>query len=113
MDLTIKEARRVNRTHLPDFVGKVVRFVGRIDDVECGVVILEAPDGGQVKCRLQDEVPNSRYIEVLAEVKVDLTLVQRSFLVELGDKLDMRTVNETINLTFHPQFADFFDAQPE
>ncbi len=39
---------RVGASHLRDFVGRRVLFVGRVDKQEGGTIDMEAPDGGKV-----------------------------------------------------------------
>eukprot|EP00922_Rhytidocystis_sp_ex-Travisia-forbesii_P068113 GHVS01101433.1.p1 GENE.GHVS01101433.1~~GHVS01101433.1.p1 ORF type:complete len:119 (+),score=17.29 GHVS01101433.1:111-467(+) len=104
-------SRRINRTRMPEFVGQLVRFVGRVESVEEDILTLEAPDGGEVRCVLSGlaQRPSSLIVEVIGEVQNDLTLKQTSFLFNLGDELDLQAVNESINVTFHPQFVQFFE----
>eukprot|EP00922_Rhytidocystis_sp_ex-Travisia-forbesii_P010729 GHVS01015716.1.p1 GENE.GHVS01015716.1~~GHVS01015716.1.p1 ORF type:complete len:141 (+),score=17.84 GHVS01015716.1:62-424(+) len=100
-------SRRINRARMPEFVGQLVRFIGRVDSVEGDTLLLEAPDGGEVRCLLSgaDQKPSSLIVEVIGEVQEDLTLRQTSFLFNL----DLQAVNESINVTFHPQFVHFFE----
>eukprot|EP00922_Rhytidocystis_sp_ex-Travisia-forbesii_P068124 GHVS01101451.1.p1 GENE.GHVS01101451.1~~GHVS01101451.1.p1 ORF type:complete len:141 (+),score=33.12 GHVS01101451.1:229-651(+) len=122
-------SRRINKARLPEFVGQLVRFLGRVESVQGDTLVLEAPDGkqklnqrkgieemgqkrgGEVKCLLSgpDQQPNSLIVEVIGEVQKDLSLRQTSFLFNLGDELDLQAVNESINVTFHPQFVQFFE----
>eukprot|EP00922_Rhytidocystis_sp_ex-Travisia-forbesii_P068116 GHVS01101439.1.p1 GENE.GHVS01101439.1~~GHVS01101439.1.p1 ORF type:complete len:172 (+),score=25.76 GHVS01101439.1:299-814(+) len=82
-------SRRINRTRMPEFVGQLVRFVGRVESVEEDILTLEAPDGGEVRCVLSGlaQRPSSLIVEVIGEVQNDLTLKQTSFLFNLGDEL--------------------------
>eukprot|EP00922_Rhytidocystis_sp_ex-Travisia-forbesii_P068132 GHVS01101459.1.p1 GENE.GHVS01101459.1~~GHVS01101459.1.p1 ORF type:complete len:123 (+),score=23.34 GHVS01101459.1:249-617(+) len=104
-------SRRINRARLSEFVGQKVRFLGRVESLQGDTVLLEAPDGGEVRCVLSgpDQHPSSLIVEVIGEVQKDLTLKQTSFLFNLGDELDLQAVNESINVTFHPQFVQFFE----
>lgn len=105
-------ARRINRSRFPDFTGRTVRFVGKVESHENSRLTLTAPDGGEVTCGLREDtaVPKSKFVEVIAEVQEDGSLEQRGFLFELGNDIDLDTVNNVINMTFHPGFRTLFDS---
>lgn len=105
-------ARRINKARIADFAGRgTIRFVGKVESYENSCLTLAAPDGGEVLCKLQENVPppKSKFIEVIAEAHEDGSILQTGFMFELGNDIELDTVNNVINLTFHPAFRSFFD----
>ncbi|OII74305.1 replication protein A3 [Cryptosporidium ubiquitum] len=102
------ENARVNKGELHNFINKQVRFVGKVVSIEGEIAILEAPDGGTVKCKTVSPPP-STYVEVIAQVMPDLSLTQTDFMFDLGDSLNMDLVNESIKISFHPKLRQHWE----
>eukprot|EP00920_Eleutheroschizon_duboscqi_P037799 GHVT01090508.1.p2 GENE.GHVT01090508.1~~GHVT01090508.1.p2 ORF type:complete len:120 (-),score=18.80 GHVT01090508.1:2597-2956(-) len=109
-----RTCRRVNRTRLPEFVGQPVRFLGRVAANEEGLLVLEAPDGGQVRCKMSANSYNisTKFVEVLGTVteEGEILVEEDSAVSNISDYLDMDSLNDTINVTFHPDFNALFTA---
>ncbi|KAK6589302.1 replication A3 [Cryptosporidium xiaoi] len=108
MQNSIENARRVNKEELHNFINKQVRFVGKVLSIEGEVAVLEAPDGGTVRCKTMSPPP-STYVEVIAQVMPDLSLTQTDFMFDLGSSLNMELVNESIKLSFHPKLRQHWE----
>ncbi|CDJ32293.1 replication factor A protein 3 domain-containing protein, putative [Eimeria mitis] len=108
-----KAARRVPYGRIGDFVGKRIRFIGRIKEAEEDAIILEASEGKCVKCFLRGTPPPCRYVEVVATVQDDLTIKQGEHdqTIPLGDNLDIELADAATTATFHPQFSQMFEAE--
>ncbi|PPR06815.1 hypothetical protein CVT26_003841 [Gymnopilus dilepis] len=105
---------RVNSARLPDYLGKLVRLACRTLKVRllslCSAIMdgntmtVEASDGGQVTVYLS---PNANitdpYIEVIGIVQ-NATTVKMAACVNMGSDLDMKLVNDTIELIHDPRF---------
>lgn len=98
----------MNREELHNFINKQVRFVGKVVSIEGEITILEAPDGGTVRCKTVSPPP-STYVEVIAQVMPDLSLTQTDFMFDLGDSLNMDLVNESIKISFHPKLKQHWE----
>ncbi|CDJ69650.1 replication factor A protein 3 domain-containing protein, putative [Eimeria necatrix] len=108
-----KAARRVPYGRLGDFIGRRIRFIGRIKEAEEDALILEASEGKCVKCFLRDSPPACRYVEVVATVQEDLTIRQGEHdqTIPLGDNIDIELADAATAATFHPQFSHLFDSE--
>ncbi|KAF8155599.1 hypothetical protein B0H34DRAFT_798760 [Crassisporium funariophilum] len=118
---------RVNSARLSDYVGKHVRLPCKALKMSDGSATVEASDGGHVTVHLNSVLlsilPLSEanigrnslsafqkagaivdpYIEVVGKV-MDASTVQMLACVNLGAELDMKMVNDTIELIHDPRF---------
>ncbi|KAF8068904.1 replication factor A protein 3 [Lyophyllum atratum] len=95
---------RVNSARLPDFVGKTVRLTGKPLQRNADFVTVQASDGGEVTVQLlRDVIVGDSYVEVVGKV-VDATTIKMMSLIDLGPDLDMKLVNDTIELIHDPRF---------
>lgn len=81
---------RVGYSQLKDFIGKRVIFVGKVENLESGVVHLQAPDGSRVKVQA-----NSTYDTAYVEV--------------LGTVVDPETIREELHVHYGESFGEPFD----
>ncbi|OEH77017.1 hypothetical protein cyc_01881 [Cyclospora cayetanensis] len=88
-----KASRRVPYGRLCDFVGRRIRFVGKIKEAEDDAIIIEASEGRCVKCFFREPPPPCRYVEVVATVQEDLTVKQEDTdqTIPLGDNIEVTT----------------------
>jgi len=95
---------RVNSARLAEYAGKNIRLPCKVLFVDGERLLVEASDGGQVTVnvpaneRLQDP-----YIEVVGKVQDSSTILMFSC-IGLGAHLDMKLVNDTIELIHDPRF---------
>ncbi|GLB42321.1 putative replication factor A protein 3 [Lyophyllum shimeji] len=96
---------RVNSARLPDYVGKTVRLACKPLQRSADLVTVQAADGGEVMVQLLRDVDidASSYIEVVGKV-MDATTVKMMSVIHLGPDLDMKLVNDTIELIHDPRF---------
>ncbi|KAJ3505991.1 hypothetical protein NLJ89_g7120 [Agrocybe chaxingu] len=95
---------RVNSARLANFVGQEVRLPCKTLRIDGSRVTVEASDGGQVNVQaLPNTDISETYIEVLGRVK-DASTVQMLACINLGPNLDMKLVNDTIELIHDPRF---------
>ncbi|KAI6124405.1 replication factor A protein 3 [Pisolithus croceorrhizus] len=103
---------RVNSARLPAFMGRTVRLPCKVLKFQGASVIVEACDGGQVEVRLN---PNSgltaTFVEIIGQV-VGESAIKFLFGINLdSDKdqsVDMKLVNDVVELTFDPRFKKMF-----
>ncbi|KAF8817062.1 replication factor A protein 3 [Phlegmacium glaucopus] len=95
---------RVNAARLPEYIGRHVRLACKVLKLNGDRATVEASDGGQVNVKLSAaaNIVDS-YVEVVGRV-VDATTVQMHVCINLGDNLDMKLVNDTIELIHDPRF---------
>mmetsp|Transcript_15545 Transcript_15545/g.60807 ORF Transcript_15545/g.60807 Transcript_15545/m.60807 type:complete len:108 (-) Transcript_15545:122-445(-) len=89
---------RVNRQLLPNYVGSLVRVVGRVvQEPSNGQAVLETSDKQQVGVTLAAaSIPwQDAYIEVIAKVNSDCSL-QELRSTNLGTSFDMDIYNELV-----------------
>eukprot|EP00743_Colponemidia_sp_Colp-15_P008774 GILK01009570.1.p1 GENE.GILK01009570.1~~GILK01009570.1.p1 ORF type:complete len:116 (-),score=8.04 GILK01009570.1:105-419(-) len=103
----MEPAVRVNRNSLREYVGKNVRFVGKVVRCSYPVAILDAPDGGQVQVQMSDGASyGSTFVEVIGEVNQDLSIREFTF-NNFGDDFDLANYNEMVALASN-QFRELF-----
>ncbi|CAA7264300.1 unnamed protein product [Cyclocybe aegerita] len=86
---------RVNSARLANFVGQ---------EIDGSRVTVEASDGGQVNVQaLPNTDISETYIEVVGRVQ-DASTIQMHACINLGANLDMKLVNDTIELIHDPRF---------
>ncbi|PCH35192.1 replication factor A protein 3 [Wolfiporia cocos MD-104 SS10] len=99
---------RVNAARIGDYIGRTVRLTGKIVKTEHDTLILQASDGGEVQVRLlRDADVGSPYIEVIGSVLDASTLKMQAF-INLGENLDMKLVNDVVELWHDPRFSKMF-----
>ncbi|KAH7923092.1 replication factor A protein 3 [Leucogyrophana mollusca] len=99
---------RVNSARLPQFVGQTVRLACKVLRFQADTAIVEASDGGQVEIRLpKDHNMAATYVEVIGTV-LDATSIKMLGCVNLDGELDMKLVNDVVELTFDPRFRKMF-----
>ncbi|KAF8884884.1 replication factor A protein 3 [Gymnopilus junonius] len=95
---------RVNAARLTDYVGKLVRLACRTLKMDGNTITVEASDGGQVTVFIP---PNANitdpFIEVIGIVQ-NPTTVKMAACVNMGSDLDMKLVNDTVELIHDPRF---------
>ncbi|KDR80058.1 hypothetical protein GALMADRAFT_242278 [Galerina marginata CBS 339.88] len=95
---------RVNASRLPDYIGQNVRLPCRILKVDGAQITVETSDGGQVTVSV---LPNTDisdpFLEIIGKVLTP-TSVQMFACVKMGSELDMKLVNDTIELIHDPRF---------
>ncbi|KAF9559153.1 replication factor A protein 3 [Agrocybe pediades] len=93
---------RVNSRRLADYVGQMVRLPCKVLKFEAEGVIVEAADGGQVTAT---KIPNelSQYVEIVGKVE-NASKIKTRGCINMGDDLDMKLVNDTIELIHDARF---------
>ncbi|KAF9442966.1 replication factor A protein 3 [Macrolepiota fuliginosa MF-IS2] len=101
---------RVNSARLPNFVGKTVRLPCKVVSFNGPNAIVEASDGGQTTIVLSagSDIQDT-FVEVVGTV-VDSTTIKMMVGVNMGDKLDLKLVNDTIEMMHDPRFQKIFFA---
>ncbi|TFK34446.1 replication factor A protein 3 [Crucibulum laeve] len=95
---------RVNSARLPFYIGKMVRLPCKILNFNSASATVQAADGGEVIIRLIADIPMSdTFVEVIGNV-VDATTIKMMGCVNLGSDLDLKLVNDTIELIHDPRF---------
>ncbi|PPQ79715.1 hypothetical protein CVT25_003284 [Psilocybe cyanescens] len=96
---------RVNSARLPQFTGKSVRLACKVLTLDANRMTVEASDGGQVT--VVQIPPNTNisdpYVEVIGKA-TNPTTIQMYACVNLGQDLDMKLVNDTIELIHDNRF---------
>ncbi|KIM71022.1 hypothetical protein PILCRDRAFT_17480 [Piloderma croceum F 1598] len=99
---------RVNSHRLPNFIGRVVRLVGKTLKIEGKIATLEASDQGQVKVVLPEgQSLKGTFNEILGRV-IDDTTIELMVGIDLGSNLDMQLVDDMVELTFKRRFKNMF-----
>ncbi|KAF8183111.1 replication factor A protein 3 [Pholiota molesta] len=97
---------RVNSARLVDFVNKDVRLPCKVLKLDGDRITAEASDGGQVTVTVKapgNADVSDTYIEVIGRV-TNPTTVQMHVCISMGSDLDMKLVNDTIELIHDPRF---------
>ncbi|KAF9051784.1 replication factor A protein 3 [Panaeolus papilionaceus] len=95
---------RVNAARMADFVGKEVRLVGRVLSADGTRMTIEACDGGQVIVTNTANADHSdAYVEVIGRVQ-NATTIQMHACINMGEDLDTKLVNDTIELIHDPRY---------
>lgn len=97
---------------MPNFIGTTVHLPCKVLKFQDSSAIVEACDGGQVEVRLHpsDEL-TCVYTEIVGQVLDPSTmkfLTAVDLHVEPGKELDMKLVNDVVELTFDPRFKKIF-----
>eukprot|EP01068_Selenidium_serpulae_P003526 Selendium_serpulae@DN3124_c0_g1_i1.p2 len=106
--------RRVNGAQLPRFVGCIVRVVGLVENTSLSTnseglleIALNAPDGTAMRV-VSSSRPQSKHVEVVAEVRPNLVLKAMEPLIEMGDDLNMTMFHNAIKLGHNEQMVQHF-----
>ncbi|KAF5310963.1 hypothetical protein D9619_007948 [Psilocybe cf. subviscida] len=95
---------RVNSARLADFVGQTVRLPCKAISIDAGRITVEASDGGQIAVQVPSNADvRDTYIEIIGKV-VNPTTISMLACINLGSELDMKLVNDTIELIHDPRF---------
>eukprot|EP00656_Telonema_subtile_P005491 TRINITY_DN12499_c0_g1_i1.p1 TRINITY_DN12499_c0_g1~~TRINITY_DN12499_c0_g1_i1.p1 ORF type:complete len:137 (+),score=24.49 TRINITY_DN12499_c0_g1_i1:95-505(+) len=98
---------RVGKSHLAEYDGKTVRFVGKVKSNDGGVAVLEAPDGGEVQ--VHNSTPyQTQFVEILGSVQSAGAISQQSY-VDFGDEFHMGNYNELLRLTHGNRVRGLFE----
>ncbi|KAG6852901.1 hypothetical protein C0991_008270 [Blastosporella zonata] len=84
---------RVNSARLPEYVGKTVRLACRVIQRNADMITVEAADGGEVNVQLFQVVGKA----------IDATTIKMMSLANLGSELDMKLVNDVIEVIHNPK----------
>ncbi|KAG6335451.1 hypothetical protein ID866_3650 [Astraeus odoratus] len=101
---------RINSVRLPAFKGRHVRLPCKLLKFQGSSAIVEACDGGKVEVRLNklDELTET-YTEIIGLVIDDSTIkFIHGLNIDCAKGLDMKLVNDVIELTFNPRFKKMF-----
>ncbi|OCH85761.1 replication factor A protein 3 [Obba rivulosa] len=100
---------RVNSAILNNYIGRSVRLTCKTLRVNPDVALVEASDGGQITVRmLPDAVMPSQFVEIICQVQ-DPSTVKMQACINLGDKLDMKLVNDVVELSHDSRFTNMFN----
>ncbi|KAH7910109.1 replication factor A protein 3 [Hygrophoropsis aurantiaca] len=95
---------RVNSAKLAQFVGQTVRLPCKVLRFQAETAMVESTDGGQVEVRLPKEhTIASTFVEVIGTV-IDISSIKLLGCINLDENLDMKFVNDVIEVTFDPRF---------
>ncbi|EAU89561.1 hypothetical protein CC1G_02450 [Coprinopsis cinerea okayama7 len=97
---------RVNSALLSNFQGRTIRLACKLVKFnDNGSLTVSAADGGQVVVQLvgEHEPISDTYLEIVGKV-MDPTTIQMRGCIGLGADLDMKLVNDTINLIHDERF---------
>ncbi|KAI6148744.1 replication factor A protein 3 [Pisolithus tinctorius] len=101
---------RVNSARLAAFVGRTVRVPCKVLKFQGSSAIVEACDGGNIEVRLSPSNElTATYVEIIGQVLGDATIKFLGAVSLDSDKeLDMKLVNDVVELTFDPRFKKMF-----
>lgn len=98
-------APRVNSARLGQYVSRTVRLTCKTLKVQGDTAVVQASDGGEVQVRLLREANmTTAYIEVIGSV-IDASTIRMMACIDLGNELDMKLVNDVVELWHDPRFA--------
>jgi len=101
---------RVNAARLSEYIGRHVRLACKVLKMNENRATVQASDGGQVNLQLstislKKTANMDSYVEVVGRV-IDANTMQMLAFLNLGDDLDMKLVNDTIELIHDPRFYE-------
>ncbi|KAF8842879.1 replication factor A protein 3 [Paxillus ammoniavirescens] len=106
------QSPRVNAARLPGFVGRTVRLPCKVLNFQAGGALVEACDGGQVEVRLTDVQLTGTFVEIIGQVISESAIkFMLSLSLDSDKELDMKLVNDVVELTFDPRFKKMFPPQ--
>merc|ERR1712166_96411 len=98
---------RVGKSHLAEYDGKTVRFVGKVKSNDGGVAVLEAPDGGEVQ--VHNSTPyETDYVEIFGSVQSADAISQQSF-VDFGNDFHIGNYNQLLKLAHGNRVRSLFE----
>ncbi|EKM77309.1 hypothetical protein AGABI1DRAFT_115241 [Agaricus bisporus var. burnettii JB137-S8] len=100
---------RVNSARLANFVGKPIRLPCKVLSVSGPNIIVEASDGGNVTIVpvAGADSPECTYCEIIGTVS-DPTTIKMMACINLGNNLDLKLTNDTIEMMFDSRFERMF-----
>ncbi|TDL18771.1 replication factor A protein 3 [Rickenella mellea] len=99
---------RVNSARLPNYLGQTVRLTCKILKLQGDRTIVQASDGGEVAViQLSGKSALDPYVEIVGRVE-DAQTIKAMTSINMGDNLDMKLVNDCVELTHDPRFASMF-----
>ncbi|KAF8883031.1 replication factor A protein 3 [Infundibulicybe gibba] len=102
--MTENTSTRVNSARLSGFIGKTVRLACKVLNFSGDVMVVEASDGGQVTIQVPSSAQVSdTYVEIVGSV-IDATSIKMMACIGLGGELDLKLINDTIELIHDPRF---------
>ncbi|KAJ8594501.1 replication factor A protein 3 [Rhizopogon salebrosus TDB-379] len=104
---------RVNAGRLASLTGNTVRLPCKVLRLSDDTAIVEASDGGQVEIQRKNIEVTGTYIEVVGTV-VNASSIKALAAIPLDSdgELDMKLVNDVIELTFESRFDKIFPRYP-
>ncbi|KAF9010191.1 replication factor A protein 3 [Cyathus striatus] len=95
---------RVNSAKLPQFVGKTVRLTCKVLRFSADTATVLACDGGEVIVHLPRDSPAlDTFVEVVGNV-LDATTIKMLSCINMGQDIDLKLVNDTVELIHDPRF---------
>ncbi|KAA1472033.1 replication factor A protein 3 [Dentipellis sp. KUC8613] len=98
---------RVNGARLGAYQSRTIRIVGKILRYEGDTALMEACDGGQVSIRIprgQEGVITDTFVEIIGTAQ-DASSVKMMACTNMGSNLDLKMINDVIELSHDPKFA--------
>ncbi|KAI9569965.1 replication factor A protein 3 [Boletus coccyginus] len=104
------QSPRVNAARLPNFAGRIVRLPCKVLSQQTGSALVEACDGGQVEIRMNEtDRLDGTFVEIVGHVVGDSAIkLLRCLNLDSDKELDMKLVNDVVELTFDPRFKKMF-----
>ncbi|KAK7022764.1 hypothetical protein VNI00_016967 [Paramarasmius palmivorus] len=107
---TYVPAPPMNTSHMPQYVGKRGSLIGQVKsiDASAGTAEMIVSDGVEIRILFNTPFePKSKFIEVIGAIVED-KIVQMERFCELGNNLDLTTVEGTIAVIHDSRFKDVF-----
>jgi replication factor A3 len=98
---------RVNAARVPQYVGKTVRLVCKVDRFSGNTARVLASDGGELNIVITNQSIASTFVEVVGTVQ-DSSTIKALMCQSLGDDLDLKLVNDVTELSHDKRFAGCF-----
>ncbi|KIY50970.1 replication factor A protein 3 [Fistulina hepatica ATCC 64428] len=102
-------APRVNSKRMQSFRAKPVRLICKIENISGSSATVTTSDGGEVAVKLTPDfgMEQGPYLEIIGNVVDDTTLKMMTFM-NMGQDLDMKLVDDAIELSFSPTYRSMF-----
>lgn len=89
-------------------MGRDVRLVGKVRNLRGDSAIVESSDGGQIEVKLPSTTNIvDTYVEIVGSA-IDSGTIKYKACANFGAELDLKLVNEAIELMHDPRFKDAF-----
>ncbi|TBU27013.1 replication factor A protein 3 [Dichomitus squalens] len=106
--MSTNRSPRVNKTLMAKYSGQTVRLIAKLISLKDDTAIVETSDGGQVEVKLLRNFSHgSTYLEVIGQVQDERT-IKMVGCVSLGDDVDMKLVDQIVQIWHDPRFAKVF-----